>query len=310
MPPDVSVIVANYAGDSVLRSCLGSIRAQTHPPAEVLVVDAGPGVCPSSVLSDPDVRVLRRANRGLGHLYNEGARAASSELLLLANNDVELEPHCLELLARELTRAPNGFAADPRQVGIDGTTLVHGRATLRRGPLLRQPLPGFRLDLLVPADEPVNTVTANGAAMLVRRDRFLSLGGFDETMFLDFEDIDLCWRAWCRGWSSVHVPEATVRHHVGVATRESGSLRRRLRSSHHNLVRFAAKCFPPADVARVVAGELMRLPRHPRLVAPALARVALELPEILAARRAARPSAALMSWVLAGQPPRAQGSQR
>ena len=309
MLPDVSIIVANFAGDSVLRACLASLRAQTHAPAEVLVVDAGPGACPSSVLADPDVRVLRRANRGLGHLYNEGARAASCELLLLANNDVELEPRCLELLARELTRAPNGFAADPRQVGIDGTTLVHGRATLRRGPLLRQPLPGFRLDLMAPAHEPVSTVTANGAAMLVRRDRFLQLGGFDETMFLDFEDIDLCWRAWSRGWTSIHVPEATVRHHVGVATRKAGALRRRHRSSHHNLVRFAAKCFPPGDVARVVAGELLRLPRHPRLVAPALACVALELPEILAARRDTRASAALMSWMLAGQPRRAQDSQ-
>ena len=97
---------------------------------------------------------------------------------------------------------------------------------------------------VAPADEDVDTVSANGATMLVRRDRFLSLGGFDETMFLDFEDIDLCWRAWCRGWTSVHVPAATVRHHVGVATRETGALRRRLQSSHHNLLRFAAKCFP------------------------------------------------------------------
>ena len=309
MLPDVSVVVANYAGESVLHRCLESIRVQSHPPREVLVIDAGPGDNAAPLVANSDVRVLRRANRGLGHLYNEGARAASGELLLLANNDVELAPRCIELLARELIRRPEGFATDPRQVGADGSTLVHGRASLRRGPFLRQPLPGFRLDLRAPAEAPVDTVSANGATMLVRRDRLLALDGFDETMFLDFEDIDLCWRAWCRGWTSVHVPEATVRHHVGVATHESGALRRRLRSSHHNLVRFAAKCFPPADVARVVAGELGRLPRHPSIVGPALASVALELPEILAARRAVRPSAELMSWMLAGQPSRSHGSQ-
>ena len=151
-------------------------------------------------------------------------------------------------------------------------------------------------------DAPIPTVSANGGAMLARRERLLELGGFDETMFLDFEDIDLCWRAWSRGWSSIHVPEAIVRHRVGTATRGSGQLRRRVRDSHHNLVRFALKCFPAQDAARVVLGELLRLPRHPSLVGPALARIALELPEILGERRAVRPSRSLMRWMLAGQP--------
>ena len=48
---------------------------------------------------------------------------------------------------------------------------------------------------------------ANGAAMLVRRDALLELGGFDETFFMELEDIDLCWRAWLRGWPSVYVPD-------------------------------------------------------------------------------------------------------
>ena len=308
VPPDVSVIIANYAGDAVLRSCVASIHAQTSEPNEVLVVDAGPGQNAAALIRASDARVLQRPNRGLGYLYNEGARAATSELLLLINNDVELAPDCLEILTRALMSVPDAFATDPRQLGHDGS-LIHGRATLRRGPILRQPLPGFRLDLVAPADEDVDTVSANGAAMLVRRDRLLALDGFDETMFLDFEDIDLCWRAWCRGWRSVHVPAATVCHHVGVATREAGVLRRRLQSSHHNLLRFSAKCFPVKDVARVVADELLRLPRHPRLVAPALLRVVLELPEILAARHAIRPSAALMAWILSGQPTEAHGSQ-
>ena len=62
------------------------------------------------------------------------------------------------------------------------------------------------------------TVTANGACMLVRASMLLELGGFDETFFMDFEDIDLCWRAWLRGWESVYVPDAWVRHRVGAVT--------------------------------------------------------------------------------------------
>lgn len=144
--------------------------------------------------------------------------------------------------------------------------------------------------------------------MLARRELLLELGGFDETMFMDFEDLDLCWRAWCRGWSSTYVPAATVRHRVGAATKRAGVLRPRLRSSHHNLIRFALKCFPARDAALVVLGELVRLPRHPTVIAPALARIVLELPEIMGERRRIASARALMRWMLAGQPG-AQGMQ-
>ncbi len=308
MPPDVTVVVANYAGDEVLAPCLESIARQSDAPLEVLVLDAGATERAESIAEEHGARRLPRPNRGVGYLYNEGARAARGRLVLLVNNDVVLDEQCLERLVVELDRDPDRFAADPKQLGFDGA-LVHGRATLRRGPLFRQPLPGFRLDLKAPAERPVPTVSANGAAMLVRRDRLLELGGFDETMFMDFEDIDLCWRAWTRGWRSIHVPEATLRHRVGTATTASGVLQSRIRSSHHNLVRFALKCFPATAAARVVLGELARLPRHPGSIAPALARIVLELPEILRARRRVRPSRALMGWMLAGQPAAGQPTQ-
>ena len=302
MRPETAVVVANYAGDDVLDDCLRSVAAQTRPAAELIVVDAGPTEGAARIGERHGARLLHRPNRGLGYLYNEGARASSARFVLLLNNDVALEPACLALLVTELEANHDRFAADPRQVSWDGQTLVHGRASLRRGPLVRHPLPGFRLDLVGEATSTVPTVSANGGAMLVDRARLLELGGFDETMFMDFEDIDLCWRAWCRGWSSVHVPSAIVRHRVGAATRESGVERRRLRSSHHNLMRFALKCFAPEDAARVVLGELLRLPWHPTLVAPALARTALELPAILRQRSATRPSRTLMRWMLSGQP--------
>ena len=112
-------------------------------------------------------------------------------------------------------------------------------------------------------------MSAHGAAMLVRRDVLLELGGFDETFFIEWEDLDLCWRAWLRGHRSVYVPAASVRHRVGAAT-TAADLTPRLASSHHNLMRFALKCLPARAAARVLAGELLRLPAHPRLIAPAL----------------------------------------
>jgi N-acetylglucosaminyl-diphospho-decaprenol L-rhamnosyltransferase len=298
---DVAVVVGNHEGESTLGECLESLARQSLAPVEILVVDAASTDESERIASAHGARFVRRENRGLGHLYNEGARLVAAPYVLLANNDVSFDRSCLELLAAALDARPLAFAADPRQLDWDGSGLVHARVELRRGPLFRQPLPGFRLELRAPASETVPTVTANGGAMLVRRDRLLELGGFDETYFMDFEDIDLCWRAWLRGWSSVYVPDAWLRHRVGAAT-HAGVMTRRLSSSHHNLLRFALKCWPPREALLVALGEVLRLPRHPRLIAPALVQVVRELPEIMRLRRDAQPSQALMAWVLAGQP--------
>ncbi|MBX6370503.1 MAG: glycosyltransferase, partial [Rhodospirillales bacterium] len=255
----------------------------------------------ASVARALGVRVLVVENRGLGFLYNRGAEAVTAEFILLSNPDVSFAPDCVELLARELDADETLFAADPRQDAWDGVALVHARATLRRGRLLRELLPGFHLDLRAPAERTAPTVTANGGAMLVRRERLLALGGFDEAFFLDYEDIDLCWRAWLRGWGSVYVPSARLRHRVGGST-STEIVSARVAQSHYNVMRFALKCLPPGAALRVLLAEVLRLGVHPRLVAPSLLRLGASLPEILRLRRAIRPRRDLLDWMLAGQP--------
>ena len=297
----VTVVVGNYQGAAVLEDCLESLAQQTAPPVEVIVADAASTDDSRAIAEQHGARWLTLENNGLGYLYNRGADVATTTYVLFSNNDVAYDPRCLELLVAELEDDPSLFAADPRQVDWSGERLVHARTTLRRGRLFHELLPGFELDLAVPADRPVPTLMANGGAMLVRRDTFRELGGFDETFFLDVEDLDLCWRAWLRGHGSLYVPDAWLRHRVG-ATTSSAVRPRRLRSSHHNLVRFALKCLPFDGLVRVLGGELLRTARHPRVIAPALADVAAELPDILRERRTTRPSATFYRWVLAGMP--------
>ncbi len=299
--PDVAVVIGNYQGERLLPDCLASLERQTLRPHEVLVVDAASTDRSVEVAQGLGARVLRRENRGLGHLYNHGARAASSELVLLINNDVALDERCLELLAAALLADESIFAADPRQVDWGASRDIHARTTVARGRLVREYIPGLHLDHCVASAESAPTVSAHGAAMLVRRELMLELAGFDETFFMEWEDLDLCWRAWLRGLGSVYVPDAWLRHRVGGAT-GARELTRRLSSSHHNLMRFALKCLPAGAAARVLAGELLRLPAHPRLILPAALAVARELPEILLLRRRARPSRAHLDWLLAGMP--------
>ena len=299
---EVTAVIANYQGETVLGDCLGSLRNQTLPLKEILVVDAGSTDGGVGVAERFGARVIATENRGVGWLYNIGARAATTPLLLLANNDVAFAPDCVELLASALEPDDNCFAADPTQLDWDTRAVIHARTEIVRGPLIREPLPGFRVDQSRPADGVGPTLFANGAAMLVRRERLAELGGFDETFFMEFEEIDVCWRAWLRGWTTIHVPAASLRHHVAKATSLEGAQRRRVASAHYNLLRFALKCLPLRGAARVLAGELLRLPVHPQLVAPALARALRDLPEILRARARARPSLAVYEWLLSGQP--------
>jgi GT2 family glycosyltransferase len=298
---EIVAVIGTYAGALHLPECLRSLHAQTLPPAEIIVVDASSDDGTVGVATGLGARTLVVPNRGLGFLYNRGAEAASARYLLLSNVDVSYDPSCLAMLVEALDADESRFAADARQLDWEGLHLVHGRTTLRRGHLLREHFPGLTLDHRVAADTVTPTVSANGAAMLVRRDRFLELGGFDETFFLDWEDLDLCWRAWARGWPTVYVPAAWLRHRVGAVT-SAEMAPRRLASSHHNLIRFALKALPPAAAARVVAGELLRWPRYPAAIGRALARVAIELPEIAKLRRAMGPTRRVFDAMLAGEP--------
>ncbi len=297
---DAAVVIGNYEGAALLPDCLESLEAQTHQPAEVIVADGASSDDSVHVARRYGATVLEERNGGLGYLYNRGAEAASSPLVLLLNNDVALRPDCLERLVDALVANERRFAADPTQLAWESDDVIHARSTLTPGRLVRELIPGFHLDLAVPADTTVPTLTANGGAMLVRRDRLLALGGFDDRFFMEIEDLDLCWRAWLRGWESVYVPAAVVRHRVGAATGVHEHALR-LRSGHHNLLRFALKCFPVEAAARVVLGELLRLPVHPRLVAPALLEIGRTLPGILRERRRVRPSRAVFRWLTSGQ---------
>ncbi len=280
----VAAVIGNYNGAPFLEDGVESLRAQDPAPSEIVVVDGASADSGVEVAERLGIRVIRRPNLGLGHLYNVGVAATTAPYVFLANNDIALEPNCLALLGRALDADESVFAADARQLDWNGVRTIHARTTLTRGRMTREYLPGLHLDSNVPADEVTPTVCANGAAMMVRRSQFEKLEGFDETFFMEWEDLDVCWRAWLHGWATLYVPDAVVRHRVGAVT-TSDVQPRRSASSHHNLVRFALKCLPRGAAARVVLGELLRLPAHPRSVTLGLVSVARQLPGILRARR-------------------------
>jgi len=304
--PLVTAMVLNWNGAHLLPDCLGTLAAQDWPVLETLVVDNGSVDDSRAVAARYPARFLPLGeNVGFSRAYNRALPEAKGEFLFIVNNDMRFLPECVGRLARALAADPTLFAVDPTQLSWDGARVIHGRMRLVHGSVHDTVIPPFAAEYTAPADAHVEVPWGCAGSLLVRRSGFEALGGFDPTFFIDFEDTDLCWRAWRRGWRTEHVPEAVLYHKVGMSGDEYQHLIRgvaagvvpktwfkRRVSYHTNLVRFALKCLPPPVAARLVVHLLTRAAWHlthgnPKLavaIALALATNARRLPSTWAAR--------------------------
>jgi N-acetylglucosaminyl-diphospho-decaprenol L-rhamnosyltransferase len=139
---------------------------------------------------------------------------AGRALCLLLNPDIVLEPGCVAALLEAAARYPDAVILAPRLVEADGRFFFQPRSLL--SPYLRNEVGAPCLpqgDCCAPF--------LSGACLLVERDFILSLGGFDELIFLFYEDDDLCRRVIDAGRSLVHVDGALARHARGGSTHPS-----------------------------------------------------------------------------------------
>lgn len=220
--PGVEAIVVSFDSARVLPACLAALHREG---AAVTVVDNA-STDGSAVLADKlGARVIRNAlNEGYGRANNVGARAATHPFLLVCNPDAVLDEGALALLLAAAERYPDAAVLAPRIVEPDGRFFFQFRSLL--SPYLANP-PGVRRfpegDCCVPF--------LSGAVLLIRRDVFLTLGGFDDNIFLFFEDDDLCRRVIDAGHSLVHVHAAIARHQRGGSS--APSLRGQLTARWH-----------------------------------------------------------------------------
>lgn len=214
--PLVSIIVLNYNGADLLPACLESLRALDYRNTEIIVADNGSTDASREVCSRYKgvIFVDLGYNYGFGRGNNEGARYARGEFLFFVNNDMHFEPGMVSILVETIRQDDSIFALDSKQYDWSGRYLVHSATRLKQGGGLRSRFSPFIdwVELDVPEIVPVPW--ANGASLFCRKDMFLRLGGFDPTYFIDYEDTDLCWRAWLRGWKTLYVPQSQCFHKV------------------------------------------------------------------------------------------------
>lgn len=220
--PLISAIIVNWNGARHLEICLPSLLAQSYRPVEIIVVDNASTDGSATMASKFGVRWLPLdRNVGLAPALNRGAEAAAGEFLLFLNNDMRFHETFVELMAAEMVRDPNVFAVDAVQRNWDGTKQVHLATRLskknRSNANCYAIIPSLYL-YQETSDSPTAAVMASAANMLARRSIFQALGGFDERLPLGYEDVEICWRAWVRGWKTLFVPGAICWHHVGASS--------------------------------------------------------------------------------------------
>jgi len=217
--PDVSVIIPTFGQVEVTLRCLESIAA--HPPAagiEVLVAEDASGDNRVELLSRiPGLRLLNNpTNLGFLRNCNAAARQARGEALLFLNNDTELRPGAIDAMLATL----RGY----KQTGMVGAKLLFADGRLQEaGGIVWNDASAWNWGRGEDPDGSAYTYPrevdyCSGAAILLRRDLFAELGGFDENFApAYYEDTDLAFRIRQRGLKVVYEPDAEIVHHEGVS---------------------------------------------------------------------------------------------
>jgi len=214
--PLVSILVISYNTQAMTLACLASIAAETRVPHEVIVLDnASPDGSASAIAERfPAMRLIAsETNHGFARGNNIAAREARGRYLLLLNPDTVVLDHAIDRLVAFAERTPEAGIWGGRTVFADGRlnpmsvfadqTLwsvfcrTSGLALAFRGSPLFNPEEYGAW----PRDAEREVDAVQGCFLLIRRDLWEALGGFDASFVMYGEEADLCRRARARGAS-------------------------------------------------------------------------------------------------------------
>ncbi len=258
--PGVSVVIPNYNGAGLLADNLPSLLAaleQWGGEGELIVVDdaSSDGSCALLKERFLGVRlIVNDHNMGFARTCNVGMAAARFSIALCVNNDVKAEPGLIApLLAhfadeKVFAVTPNILAErEGRNQGI--VHALYGKGFIKGGFAPLEERSGVRDNLY-----------AVGACVAYDMAKFRAIGGYAEiyTPYL-FEDVDISYRAWKRGWKSIYEPGATVYHYSSATIAKAGKRRKRRIYFRNRFLFHWINLTDPVFILRNLFHTLMRL---------------------------------------------------
>jgi GT2 family glycosyltransferase len=240
-PEKISIIVPTRDHGADVERCLHSVFARaTYPDFEVVLVDNGSTDAASLAVfarwsaQEPRVRVLRRdVPFNFAALNNDAARTCGGTYLLFLNNDTEVvTPDWLEALAEQAQR-PSIGAAGPKLLYPDGTVQHAGVITGIGGVAghVHKYADGGAAGYFNILRTVNNYSALTGACLMVRREVFDRVGGFDETLAVAYNDVDLCLKLRALGLYNVYLPHVVLVHDESASRGEEAGPQKQARFS-------------------------------------------------------------------------------
>lgn len=253
MPYELSIIIVNWNGGSLLRRCVETIVSS--PPScsyEIVIVDnasqddsldqlrAGAVLAP--LLANQQLRIFNNSeNRGFGAANNQGFALTDAPFVFLLNLDTEVRPGTIDTLLRTIESDPAIGVCGPRILNSDGSLQISAFFNPPR--VWHTVLSQLKLYLLLPRrirgelllgrhwdhDRLRSVPMLSGAAMLARRKVIDEVGGFNERFHMYSEDTEWCWRITKANWKLMFVPEAVLLHHGAQSSMKRWSSQERLK---------------------------------------------------------------------------------
>jgi len=213
----ISIIIVNYNGKYDLIECLESLKKLSYENFEIILVDNNSvdGSTEFVAANFSNVKIIKlEKNYGFAAANNIGAKTAVGELFLFLNNDTIVTPYFLNELIKPLLSDEKIAICQPLLFRIDGSIDSSGDYV---------DVYGRSYSTTNIEDKIKHILSARGAALLIRKDIFWELDGFDSEFFFAFEDIDLGWRAWIYGYKCILVPASNVIHKSGRSLKQLNS---------------------------------------------------------------------------------------
>lgn len=207
--PALSVVTVAYQSAGVIRYTLASLP----PVREIICIDNASTDDLDGALAGLGVKIVRnKTNIGYGRACNQGAKAATGSFILFMNPDVVFLDGALQALVDAADRYPDAGVFFPLTVTADHGIWFHEQPAIvrLRQRRVRRPPPEIAGDCC--------NQFVDGGAFVIRASLFREIGGFDERIFLYFEDDDLSLRLLDRGEPMILVHDARAVHNLNTST--------------------------------------------------------------------------------------------
>ena len=219
----VSVIIVNYKGATDTIACLQSFTEVDWPAnrIELVVVDNASGGDEVERIraAVPSVKIVRsRTNLGFAGGCNLGVEKAHGEYVAFINNDARPDQAFLSAAIPVLERSVDIGAIATKVLDWEGRTIDFAGAGMSwYGQAYKI---GVGAEAASGQELECDVLFGTGSSLIMRREVFEQVGGFDDDYFMFFEDVDLGWRLWLLGYRVRYVPRSISyhRHHASMSS--------------------------------------------------------------------------------------------